>query len=354
MTYGGELVWACVGLPTTLGGGDASSDKHIPLNPIKKIEAPNTKTKQTYEYFANSLQPSIAIEDIIEAQEATISTYYRDPFALLLPAFTRKTVPATWTQTNDEINANMTSVDHRDYLWLMLYLRDQSSTNHLQYLFDGGEITGYKWIGEPGKIITEEATISFTEEPVSDANAIDIDNGFDDGSFDNATLGWDGGWSMWDSTYSTHTAAATKDATVTWGGSAIGDMNIKKWTLEAQLPKNRSHTTSSLTATQSELGKRKYIFEIEGSLQTNTNFEEVLATYSNKTKQTLKITFGNQYLQFTNAIIDDRDPFLAIPESGKVFEPKIKFLGGVGSAFSYQWKGNEAVDPSAFIQHADP
>jgi len=50
-------------------------------------------------------------------------------------------------------------------------------------LLDGGEITSYKWILEANKPLMEEFTIKFTRM-VTDATAVDIDDGFDDGSFD--------------------------------------------------------------------------------------------------------------------------------------------------------------------------
>ena len=178
-----EFDWACWGKTSTFQGGDPSSDKHIPLNPSEGLPDFTVKDVNNLIYTAESLQPSMVEEGILPPYRITLSGFFRDPF-LLLTLFTNKAKTTPWTGTGDSITGDFTTNDHIDYIWLMIKLRDKSgNANHLQYLFDGGRIVNYKLIGEPGKYIREEVTIEFTQLPTASTQALDIDDGMDDGVY---------------------------------------------------------------------------------------------------------------------------------------------------------------------------
>jgi hypothetical protein len=302
------------------------------------------------EYMANSLVPLVMVEQLIETGKITLQGYYRDPF-LLETAFTRKTITASWSGTGDTITGDFTDTDHVDYLWMQVHIHDQASTNHLDYFFDGGVITEYKWIIEAGKAIVEEVTIEFSSMTKS-TTACDIDDGLDDGSFDRA--GVDGGWSMWNGRYSAKNCAHSKDATLTFGGAAVADLNIKKCTLGMRLTKKYEPNTSSKVMALAYSQTHEYYMDLEGILQDYDTHTQALTVYDSKTTGICKVAFGDEYLQFTIGYLDQIEKMVDAAEKLAAQEVIFHYKGGSQTAMSYQWSGNEATDPSAYINHSNP
>lgn len=348
MVYTGKLMYVYFGHSTTIGGGDPSTQKHIGFNPLKAVPTPadELQEKTLAEYLANGQVPQVIVDELLETGKITLTGYYRDPL-MLLCAFSHKTYPSSWTGSSDAINANFSESDHIDYIWMQIHIQDQNSTNHLDYFFDGGVITDYKWIIEAGKAVMEEYTIEFTELPVNSTTAVDIDAGFDDGSFDRA--GVDGGWSMWNGRYTASTCAHSKDATILFNGSAISDLNMKKCTIGMRLTKKFEPITSQKTMAVIYDQTHEYYMDCEGLLANEGSHAGVLLNYPSKTVGTSKVSFGDEYMQITNTYLKNIEKMADVAENLQAQEVVFHYVGGALPVISYQWSGDEATDPTGHI-----
>jgi len=344
---------------STWKSGDPSSDKHIPFNPIAESVGIGLP-QQTYDLIpdASDLYPQINVDRRLEPSTISIRTYFREPF-LLLCLFSHKELPSAWTGTSDTITANFSdraNVDNN--IAIQLRIPDPSSTNHLDLLFDGGRITEYRWIGEAGGAVMEEVSIQFAEI-TQNTEAVDIDDGFDDGAFDNATLGLDGGWALWEANLfpSRSSVLLTKDVTITVGGSSIDGLIIQGWELTIPVPVAMEAVASSLVSgVVYEEVRGPWTLNVRGKLKDNTDIAEVMKTLSDKTKQTIKLEYGTspltKYFQFTNGVLKLIDGLTA-PRAGEPIDVTYNYEGSGGSVMSYVWYGSEATDPSNLINHTD-
>lgn len=187
---GSYIFW---GRSSTFDGGDRSADKHQAFNPMKQSIAFPEDMHYTIQKVTtfNNLYHNIEFDSKLETGTVRITTEFRDPF-LLAPMFTYKGLPTSWTGTSDVMTFNFSNLNDQDKnIWLQMHLHDQSgNSNHLDMFLDGGRIISYKWTIKAGEPIIEEVEIKFTsinvatETDSTGAYACDIDNGFDDGSFD--------------------------------------------------------------------------------------------------------------------------------------------------------------------------
>ena len=354
MVLAGNKSYIYWGTNATFKSGNPAADTHQAFNPMISFEGAVVRPIQASKTTCDKEYPNIIYDEKIEQEPITISTYYRDPF-LLLAMFGYKGVTTTWTGTGDVITGTFASKANRDDdIWIQVHLHDQDegSANDNEILYDGGTITAYRWIIENGQPLIEEVDILFAE-CTENSQAVDIDNGFDDGAFDRA--GIDGGWSLWDGAYTASTCAHSSDVTITKGGSAIVGIDIEKATLEITAPKQRYWVQSSLTANADFDGLREpYKCTVEGYLTSNASVSELLALIGAKTQDTLKIQYGTtKYLEFTNSYIQNIEPPIGLPEAGEGAKVTYTIVGGADSVLTYSWTANEATDPSTHINHTD-
>lgn len=168
----------------TYKGGVLLTDEHHPFNPLIEFSNPLVHYTQEFVTTSDKLAPNIVFDKQMELGSTTVRCYFRDPF-LLLTMFTHKTVPAVWTQTADVITGDFTNQLNRDKnIGVMVHSHDPSGNcKHVDMFFDGGEVTGYRLMYEQGNALFEEADIQFAEM-TQDIEPVNIDDGFDDGSFD--------------------------------------------------------------------------------------------------------------------------------------------------------------------------
>ena len=170
----------------TWKSGDRSSDKHQPFNKIS--ESTGLKVpEQMYELLrtCDSLYPNIEVDKNLEPSTITFRTFYGDPF-MLLTIFPYKGVPTAWSGSEDTIAADFsTSTDNIDEnIAVQIHIHDSSGNNkHIDLFLDGGKITRYSWTLEAGGALIEEFDIKFAEVTVDSTYQVDIDDGFDDGNF---------------------------------------------------------------------------------------------------------------------------------------------------------------------------
>ena len=350
MTLLGIKGYVYGGFSTVFKAGDPSSDKQIPLNPLLKFDSPIIRYIQEKMTTCDKLDPNIIYDLKLEEGSVTLSGLFRDPFWLLMFT-TYNTLPTVWSGTGDTITGAFTSEANKTKnIWIQVHIEDDAGSSHINLLFDGGEITNYKWIIEEGKPLIEEVTIKFVEI-TANTEAVNIDNGFDDGSFDRA--GQNGGWALWDPAYILGTVAHSKDCTITWNNAAVPGMGIQKCVLDFATPKERYWVQSSLIASGSFSNKRDSpLVTITGVITGGQALTEYLAAYSSKNRYTLKVLYGTtKFLQITNMYHEGFDG-IGLPEAGKSIKGEYVFSGGV-SAVSYSWTADEADDPGDFINHTN-
>lgn len=167
----------------TWKSGDPDSDRHQAFNPMVEKQS-LVFPPQLYKVLTpvSDLSGVIEVDGHQEPSTVTFRCYYRDPF-MLLAMFTYNTVPAAWTGTGDVITGAFTNRNNETKnICVQIHLEDKENYRHIDILLDGGKITGYRWIIEEGEAMKEEIDIKFAEiEEV--VHLIDIDDGFDDASF---------------------------------------------------------------------------------------------------------------------------------------------------------------------------
>jgi len=343
----------------TFGSGDPSSDLHQPLNPI--VSSAGIKLpERIYELIApvSDLYPQIEVDKNLDPSTITLRSYFREPF-LMLTLFTYKSLPSYWTGTSDTITANFSNRNDVDNnLGIQLRLPDPSgSGNNVDLFFDGGKIVEYRWVGEAQGAVMEEVDIKFAEI-TENTQAIDIDDGFDDSSFDSASLGLDGGWALWNKNLYTSKKVIllTKDVTIT-AGTLLDGLQTQSWKLTLPVPHTMEFIASSHVAgIVYEEVRGPWTLELDGKLTGNQSIAEAIATLANKSSATAKLLYDatplDKYFQFTNAVLKNIDG-LSIPEAGKGIDVTYVLEGAGGSVLSYNWTGTEADDPETHIEHTN-
>jgi len=309
----------------TFKSGDPSSDKQQPFNPI--VESTGIKMpERVYELIApvSDLYPQIEVDKNLEPSTLTFRCYFREPF-LMLTLFTTKRLPSSWTGTSDKIYANFDNrndVDHN--IGVQLRIPDPSgSANHVDLFFDGGKVVEYRWVGEAQGAVMEEIDIKFAEITQS-TQAVDIDEGHDDGSFDG--IDRDGGWALWNlNLYADkRVVLLTKDITITIGNSAPLGLAIQSWKLAIPVPVAMEFVASSFVAgIIYEEVRGTWTLELSGKLADNQAIVEALKTIADKTKSNAKLQYDDapldKFFMFTNAVLKNIDG-LSIPDAQKPIE----------------------------------
>ena len=186
---GSYIYW---GRTATYKGGNRAVDRHQAFNPM--LKSPDFPESMKYiiekKTTFNKLEPNIEFDKELGEGTVRFRCYFRDPM-IISTIFTYKGVTGTWSGTGDQLTFNFSNnADIDNNLWVSYHLHDQSgASNHMDIFLDGGQIISYKWILEQGEPVVDEFEIKFDEISVgtlttSQAYAVDIDAGFDDGSFD--------------------------------------------------------------------------------------------------------------------------------------------------------------------------
>ncbi|MDH3324004.1 MAG: hypothetical protein OEL89_00035 [Candidatus Peregrinibacteria bacterium] len=192
MVLAGKGYYIYYGRSSTFKGGNRLTDKHQAFNPmVNSIDFPESM-KYAIEKVTtcNNLFPNIEYDKELGEGTVRFSCHFRDPL-VMATFFTYKGVPGTWTGTSDTMTFNFSTLANQDKnMWIQLHCHDQSgNSNHLDIFLDGGEIISYKLIFKAGEPVMEEFEIAFaeinvaTETDSTGAYACDIDDGFDDESF---------------------------------------------------------------------------------------------------------------------------------------------------------------------------
>lgn len=337
--------------------GNPATDKQQPLNPITE----NTGIKlpeRIYELITpvSDLYPQIEVDKNLEPSTITLRGYFREIF-LMLTLFNSKKLPTSWSGTGDNILADFTSrLDIDNNISIQLRLPDPSGSNHIDLFFDGGKITEYRFIGEAQDAVMEEIDIKFSEITES-TQIVNIDTGFDDGSFDGD--GRNGGWALWNTNLfaDKRVVLLTKDVVITIGASAPAGLAMQSFKLTLPVPQAMEFVKSSFEAgIIYEEVRGPWGLECSGKLIDKTDIVEALKTLASKTKATAKLEYdetpNNKFFQFTNAVLKNIDG-ISIPEAGKPIDVTYIYEGAGGSDLSYSWTGNETDDPSDHIKHTD-
>jgi hypothetical protein len=169
----------------TYKGGVPATDKHQPFNPLLEFKNPLVHYTQKHITTPDNLAPNIVFDEKLELGRTTIRALFRDPF-LLLTSLTYKGVTTAWTGTGDVITGNFSSQANRDFnIGVQIHAHDQQidEKKHLNMFFDGGEVVGYRIIGDHQDALYEEAEVQFAEFALS-TQPVNITANFDDGSFD--------------------------------------------------------------------------------------------------------------------------------------------------------------------------
>lgn len=347
--------YAYYGRSTTYKGGDPSSEEHQGFNPLIDLKLPEGLEHAIKHVFVfSSLDPVISYTEKLQDAEVTFTMHFRDPF-LLLAMTTYNTMPTSWTGTGDAITGDFSKETNRTKnIWVQIHINDNSgSGNHVNLLLDGGLITHYKLSGKQGSPVIEEVTIKFCEISVN-TQAVDIDDGFDDGAFDDT--GIDGGFSNWDGGYASDACVMTVDCTLTWNDAAIPGMGVQNWEIEINTPHGNLWVASSLTASENVPGTRDppFIGRVTGFGTGNNAIAEWVATKENKTQGTFKILYGTtKYLQITTTVLKSIKG-LGIPSAGKAVEGVTHEYEAVDAgAFSFSWTATEATDPEVMVNHTN-
>jgi len=336
----------------TFKGGVPATDKHIPFNPMKSFECDLLTYDQEVIHLYNKLDPQILFDNKIDEYGITIRTMYRDPF-LLLTLFTNKTLTTTWDGSNDVITANMSVDTYRNNnLWIEHhgYI---DGTNDVNLLFDGGELTTYKWILEPGALI-EEATMMFVECTESTPDIVDMDDGLDDASFNDAVSGADGGWSLWDGQAYNIASKVALSKDVTISHTYLSGLSIQSGEIVIETPKTRNWLLNSLTVGSSyDAPRPPFKATFKGIMTTDTNIAQALLGYSTKTLAPLTVAHAtNKQLVCTNTYLKNISN-IGIDEGGKAPETVYEIVAGANPVLSYSWTGNETTSPHNYIKHVD-
>jgi len=345
---------------TVFKAGDPASDIQQPFNPI--VESTGIKLPEAvYDLITpvGDLYPQIEVDKNLEPSTITFRCYFREPF-MLLTLFSYKALPSQWTGTSDTITANFSNLNNVDNnIGVQLRLPDPSGdANHVDLLFDGGRIVDYRLVGEAQGAVIEEIDIKFSEIS-ENTQAVDIDDGFDDSSFDLTSPALDGGWALWNTNLYANkkTVLLTKDVVITVGGTAPTGLAIQKWKLTIPVPNAMEFIASSLVAgiVYDEV-RGPWVLEIDGKLQGNQAIAEVLLELSSKAKEIAKLLYHaaplDKYIQFTNAVLKNISG-LSIPEAGKPIDVTYIYEGAGGSVLSYNWTGTEATDPGTHVNHTN-
>ena len=342
----------------TFKGGDPSSDTQQPFNPITESTG-ITLPEQIYDLIApvSNLYPQINVDKNQEPSTITFRMYFREPF-LMLSMFSYKSLPSNWTGTSNTITANFSNIDNIDNnIGVQLRLPDPSgSGNNIDLFFDGGQITGYRWLGEAQGAVFEEVDIKFAEITES-TQAVDIDDGFDDAEWDSATL--DGGWAWWNKTkYTTkNTVLLTKNVTVTVDSVALPGLQVQAWELNLPVPVAMEHIASSGVAgvVYNEV-QGPWVLNVSGKITGNNAITEAILALSSKAKATAKLEYDSsplaKYFQFTNSVFKKIDG-LSIPKAGESIDVTYVYEGAGSSVLTYSWTGSESDDPGTHINHTN-
>ena len=345
---------------STFKAGDPSSDEQQPFNPI--VESTGIKMpERIYDLITpvSDLYPQIEVDKNLEPSTITFKCYFREPF-LMLTIFNYKGMPSQWTGTSDTITANFSNRDDIDNnIGVQLRLPDPSGgANPVDLLFDGGKIVEYRWVGEAQGAVMEEIDIKFSEITQS-TQAVNIDDGFDDGAFNLASPSLDGGWGLWNTNlFSTGIVVLlTKDVTVTIGDSPPPGLTIQSWKLAIPVPHAMEFVASAFVAgIIYEEVRGPWLLELSGKLVDNQAVSEAVATLATKSKATAKLEYDasplSKYFQFTNSILKNIDG-LSIPEAGKPIDVTYIYEGAGASVLTYSWTGSEATDPESHIEHTN-
>lgn len=338
------------GTNATFKAGDPSSDEHIPIGPMVSLSGQLVFTDTEKVYTLESLDPTLFVEKELKEATMTFRSYYRGPL-MMSKFFTYKGLPTAWSGTGDVMSFNFSSIANRDVnIWCQMHIEDQSAgTDHLDLLFDGGEMIAYRWIVEADGALMEEFEIIFCE-CTENVQAVDIDDGLDDGSFDRA--GYDGGWDLWDGAKTAGQVYLAKECVIT-AGATIAGIYPKTTTLEIIFPRTSIVQSSALAPVARGLGIREYNCTIEGVMHGNNDVNEALKILASKTAVTFKIQYGTtKFLQVTNMVLMDI-PGIGLAEAGKELNVSYIFQPGAKPVASFSWTANEATDPSDYITHTN-
>jgi hypothetical protein len=178
-----EGAYMYMGRGSTFQGGNPASDTQIPVNPVISFEGALVEYSQRQITTCNKLYHNIEFDQKLESGECTLSTYFRDPFIMLL-MFGYKGVTTSWSGTGDVITGTFASNANRDLnVWLQAFEKDQSgNAKHNSLLYDGGQVLAYRWIIDQMDGMNEEVDLVFSEVSENEQHPT-ITANFDDTCF---------------------------------------------------------------------------------------------------------------------------------------------------------------------------
>ena len=176
------------GRNATFKGGDPSSDVHQALNPVLNVEFPVVTYDQKTETTSDKLIPNIIFDKQLVPGVLNLETRFRDPI-FMASIFGYKGVTGAWSGTGDVLTFNFSNFSNLDKnIWMQFHVHDDSgNANHLNVLYDGGQLLSYAWLIQAGEALHEEAEVDFSECDLN-VQPVDITDGFDDGSFDKSDV----------------------------------------------------------------------------------------------------------------------------------------------------------------------
>jgi len=345
MVYRGLNSYAYIGAES--GGfklGVPATDTHIPLNRVGSQPLPNLKYVTEFGYSYSSLDPVDAWnEELSEGSFEVSDARYNSPF-LLQFMFGVRTVGGVWGTGTGTLAFNNSALTDAITLFLQSRLADNLSTNHIDRVFTGINLTEYSWTIEMGQLVKENAS-GIVANRASGTQAMSCNNNFHDQAFGSGV----GGFSNWSTKDNGNRRPYhATECTITWGGSAFSGIDIVSGDFKILTPHSQEKDYSSFTPVDYWKEARPPVEgSVTGRTTNKTLIEEAEKAYTAKTPATYKVQLGTttyQALQITNAIIEDFEA-LEIPEVGKPWEVSLKVKSTPSSALSYA---------GSFLNHADP
>lgn len=189
---------------------------------------------------------------------------------------------------------------------------------------------------------------------IKDAVNVDVGTGFSISVTTQGVTALDGGWSLWDGSYTSTKGVMTVDCTITWAGISISGLDIQSFSIELEAPKERYYIASSLIAHGSYLNERTpWRATVEGTVTNgHVNFSEPSTVIASKTQGTFKLQWGTtKYTQFTNARMENVSS--GEIEKGDKLTSTNEIIAGADSVLTTVWTDSESTDPSDHINHTN-
>lgn len=350
MTYASEKSYHYWGYENSgYKAGDPSVDQNIPFNETEKFPPPKGKYTHERKNVYSSRTPKTIFTKALEAGEGPIGPMvFKDPF-LLLSIFTHRVVGGVWGTGTGTLLGDFTDIDDDLSLWIQYHIHDQVSTNHLNRLLTGCDITEYKLMMKAGELLMEDATIKSVAF-ANNTQVMSLADTFHDQEFGSGI----GGFAEWDDSGLLGTGKrSSADIVIHLDDAVITGLDIQEAELILSFPKGSKQLANSLEQGLRWLDIIDFTLTITGALGDLTEILESEKKYSDKTLRTLKFYIDDtvseeKLITVTNVYVEDHS-IVEITPINEIVEGTLTLKGGEGFAASYSGSFVDRPDPSILV-----